>query len=124
MLDDPVYISAINQVIDNEMTKDYATGAEKWGMIKMQVRGETIKFASNRKRSNENKLAALEKKYLEIERRINDLGTDHLLRDPSVPYILTETDKNQLIAVKKDIDELLEIKVKGAIYEVGLNGLS
>ena len=75
LLDDQVYVDKIKNVIQEEMNKQYESNALRWEMVKMEVRGTTIQYATRKKKANENKLQVLEKKLQEINDRITSETT-------------------------------------------------
>ena len=115
----PVYAQRINEIIDEDMTTEYTSNAERGELIKIHVRAEMIQFATRKKCSNQNILEALEKKLHEINKHIQNEAVSQVQQQ--LPISLTERSKDDLHEIQKEIDELLEIKAKGAMVRSSAN---
>ena len=104
LLADEKYIEVIEQVFDE--AEQYTDPILKWEMIKMNSRGETIRFASRKKKSRENKITVLEKKLKDIVKR--NVKND-------VPIMVKNED--QIILVKKELDELTQQRANYAMLK-------
>ena len=102
-LEDENYRTKITRLIDEENGKTYDTNMIKWEMTKLAVRGESIKLATRKKKSNLNKIEVLEKKLVDLQKEMVD------------PIAILHNAAEQVALVKKEIDELWEIRTKGAI---------
>ena len=104
-LEDEQYVSEIKQLIQN-LNETISDITVHWEMIKMQIRGHTIKYATRKKKSNFNKLEALEKKLNDVVRQVDQT-------DPSSR--LFSDAKEKLILLNKEISDLRTIKTQGAM---------
>ena len=112
LLEYGVYLDKINNLIQNELEKEYESNVLRWEMIKLEVRGTTIQYASRKKKAK-NCLAALEKKLNEVNEQIVEEANSG--RDNSTPLQLSQNTVQQLTLLQGKIDQLIEIKAKGAI---------
>ena len=77
---------------------------EKWEFFKMKLRGEIIKFWARKKKSNINKLEALENKLYQLAKEGDNAGA-------SLQSIkLFEEQENQMTLIQKDIEHIIEEK--------------
>lgn len=60
LLCDKEYISAINNIIEENISKEYKSQAHKWEVIKMLMRSETIKISVARAKQRTEKLERIE----------------------------------------------------------------
>ena len=80
-----------------------------------EVKTDTIKFATEKKKAQINQLAVLERKLKQIQNRL--ASPEHFNLN-----LFTEQDKiSQLEDIKREIDELLEIQVRGAMVRSRAN---
>lgn len=107
LLEIPEYVDMINLLIDNTIADHEGEDVRLvWEVIKMKIRGESIKYSSFKKKTQENKKLALEKKLLEVETSINN---HHQV-------FFDEKEKwAQLYKIKDDLQELQENKTCGAM---------
>ena len=77
-----------------QITEEVKDVTIRWEMIKMQFRGNAIQTLSQKKRSDNNKLLALEKKPIDV----------CLMQDKNIS-LFSDYDK-QKILIQKDIDEI------------------
>ena len=102
LLENNDYVQTIEQIIDEQTNQNYETVRLTWEMIKLQTRGESIKFTARPVKSNVNKLEVLECKLKETEQIMNNT-TEHQL------VSIQNNAVQQLALNKKDMDELLTI---------------
>ena len=100
-LDDPDYQNLIKNIIA-EANEQYNDAVLKWEMIKLKVRGETIKFTAQKAKARKNKLEVLERKL----KYYSDFDT---------PDFLSDDNFEQIQLIKKDIAEILNYKTQGAL---------
>ena len=115
-----LYVEKIGKVIDYEISQNYSSKLFHWEMIKMGVPGATVRYAARKKRSNENKIQALERKLAEVEARAQE-DNNPSSNDTPLPYGLNNNVEQQLFELRKEIDELLEIKAKGVMIRSKAN---
>ena len=108
LLNDEKYIEIINEKIEEILKTPFESAQKKWDYIKFKVKSLSIKYASNKKKSEVNKMAVLEKKLKTIQQRISD-------REFLTPTTTIEQEIESMEMIKKEIDALLEIKTRGAM---------
>ena len=72
----------------------------KWEMIKMSIRGESIKFGARKKKSDNNKLIVLQNKLYQIEQ-----DKEKLPRDTEIKVFQDHDD--QITLLQKDIEDII-----------------
>ena len=108
LLKDDNYKKEIEAIID-ETIQNQQDIFLHWEMIKMQVRGHTIKYATRKKHSNYNKIKLLEKKLKEIEQQ------------QATELTLFRDYETQKWLIQKDLNELYISKTKGAMVRARAN---
>ena len=81
LLHDEEYVTKMNNLIDIELAQaeHYQSKMMHWEMLKLSAAGSTFQYATNKKASENNKLAVLEKKlkFWEDERDESSIFTKH-----------------------------------------------
>ena len=69
LLHDKDYVDKINRLIEIETSVEHTSAKSKWESLKLAIRGSTLQYSSQRKKSNKFKIEVLERKlkYLEQE---------------------------------------------------------
>lgn len=102
LLEDKDYVKLIDTTIDHTISDHPSEDLRLvWEVLKMNIRGETIKFATNKKKVSENKKDTLEKKLKDVELQINN--GSNIFVNPSEKWA-------QLTQIKDELDQLQEIK--------------
>ena len=102
MLADAEYIEIINNTIEQTVVDNPNTEAQLlWDTMKMNIRGQTIKFSSRKKRAKNNLLKAL-------ERRLSNLENEY--KNNPDPELLHYSD-----LVKIDIDHIITENTRASI---------
>jgi exonuclease III len=102
LLQDPDYVTLIKNTITETMDINKASNSMLlWDTIKLQVRGQSIKYGSQKKRSRDNILKALQRRLDSLEIRYN--------KNPN------EEVKINITLVNEDINNIVEEKTRGAI---------
>jgi exonuclease III len=102
LLQDTDYVTLIKHTIKE--TADINQSADSvllWDTIKLQVRGQSIKYSSRKKRSKNNILAALQRRLNHLELRYN--------KNPDGEI------KTDIDLVNEDINKIIEEQARGAI---------
>ena len=102
LLQDPDYVALIKNVIKE--TVEYNIEADpgwKWETIKLAIRSKSIQFASRKKRSKDNIVAALNNRLQKLEQKMDS--------NPS-----QETEKN-IKETQEDLDTFMAEKTRGAM---------
>ena len=103
LLRDRNYVDGLNNLLDIELAQDdYRSSKDKWENIKLAVRGSTLQYAARKKKSQDCKLAALEKKLKEIEKRQH-----------KIPYSLMIQDEKAKSDINREIIEYYAEKTRG-----------
>lgn len=72
LLEDQDFVKLIEEGIDNVVTNNSTNDPRiLWEVVKFTIRGESIKYSAFKKKSQQNKLEALEKKLLDIQRSLD-----------------------------------------------------
>ena len=104
LLRDSNYLTSMNKLLDIELSQTYSSKRLHWEMIKLSARVSTIQFASRKKKSNCNILAALCKKQAEIQNKMQN-----------GPETLVNSAATQLKLINRDINKILAEKAMGAV---------
>ena len=105
LLLDTEYVEQTQEII-NEITNDTSLDTfMKWEMVKVMVRGNSIRFGARRKKSNKNKLAALERKLASLEENISQ----------DIKLFTDTQNQRQITLINKDIEEIRAKKTQGAM---------
>ena len=73
LLRDPDYIQLVKNTIEETVSNNTEADAQLlWDTIKCQIRGASIRYSSNKKRSKKNKVEALEKKLNFFEQKLSE----------------------------------------------------
>ena len=112
---DEVYKDQVCQVIKEEIDKEYDSPVITWEMIKMPVRGFTIKYASRRKKHRSKRLKALTKQAKQLEEK---LGTSI-----DEEKAIDEENYQNYIDTMKEIEEINSEQTQGAMLRCKLNCL-
>ena len=106
LLENTDYVQEVKAIIEDCCNK-YSDIGLRWEMIKMEVRGFSIRFKARKNKSNKNKLEALYAKQAQIQKDLEacditgSLWSDH---------------DEQLTLIAKDIEELIAEKAKKASF--------
>ena len=104
LLHDRYYLEKINKLLDIEISNKFDSPKQKWEMIKLAISGSTVQYATRKKKSDKNKVLALEKKRTQLEQSLHNM-----------PAILLERQQEQINLINKDINEIHSKKTRGAI---------
>ena len=111
LLKDTEYVIMIKQTIQDTVEMNNEIGdALKWEMIKMAVRGKSIKYSSRKKRSTNNTLTALQRRLENLKVRFETRPDPDIERDMQL--------------VQTDIELIVENQVKGAQIRAKLNWIN
>ena len=118
LLENSDYIEQVQMIIKTELEKNYDSNVFKWEMIKLEVRGFTVKYSARKKKSCENLIQVLEHKlkWLESELVAEDIHGTKIFSHESV---LQELEK-----VKSDLNDILEYQAQGARIRTRTNWLN
>ena len=97
LLNNKDYVEKIVSAIQSEKEKSHSSQGLLWEMIKMQVRGATIQFASRLKRERANRLEFLDKEIARLEERTT--STDNRSLD--------DISQNELVDLNREKSELV-----------------
>lgn len=96
LLSDEIFVTEINQIIDEEVETDYGSAKLTWEMFKMKFRMKAIEISAKKKKSDTLKAEVLEKRLDRLKHRINQPNLD----------------RRDIVGIQKDIDAVKdEIKV-------------
>ena len=115
LLTDELYKDQVHQVIKEEIDKEYDSPVITWEMIKMSVRGFTIKYTSRRKKHRSKRLKALTKQAKELEEKLGTLIDEEKAID--------EENYQNNIDTTKEIEEINSEQTQGAMLRCKLNWL-
>ena len=100
LLQDQDYLTKIKEVIKDTIRINHQADEQLlWETIKLNVRGETIKYAAYKKKKSQSKLLALEATLIILEKAWDETGVE--------PANIDE--------IRREIDEIREEKTKGAM---------
>ena len=99
-LTDEDYKDNIKKIIAETCEQYNSDSIMRWEMIKLNVRGESLRYSANKAKARKNKLNALEKKL-----------AYHM--DFDTPDFLLDDNHDQIKTIQKDIDDLLTYQTKG-----------
>ena len=102
-LQDENYVKQMSQLI-KECCMQYHDPIIRWEMIKLTTRGETIQFGARKKKAQNYKLEALNRKLEQILSNQNKL-----------PLQNKKVLENQISLITKDIEEIVQYRTKGAM---------
>ena len=106
MLRDNDYVESINGTIEEVMKQQFKTAREKWDFLKFKIKEASNKFTKVRKKSQEMKLHLYKCKLQRLHDNLEEVEDN----------IFTKKDSQKEIEkITKEIDELMEVKTKGAI---------
>ena len=109
LLDNEDFVSDCREII-NDISHEISDVKLRWEIIKISVRGHAIKFAARKNKSRENKLEALERKQILLHRQLEEKN-----------YTLFLDHEQQLNAISKEIEELIQEKAQKSTFENQLN---
>ena len=109
-LSDRDYINKMNNLLDIELPQCnlYKSKRSHWEVIKLAIAGSSIQFATNRKRSDQNKIQVLERKLKFWEDDQNEVG-------------FFEKNEQHIASLKKELNVIRTKKVQGAILRSRAN---
>jgi hypothetical protein len=111
LLKDRDYVDLIKKtIIDTVKDNRNIDDVLLWEMIKLQVRGNSIKYSSRKKRSNNNILSALQKRLKRL--------TENFDENPNSEI------KEDIHLINGDIEQIIEHEIKGAQIRAKLNWLN
>ena len=97
-LQNPEYLELVREVIKD--CQDNVEGSKlRWEMIKMKVRGESVKFGSRKKRSDTNKLVALDNKLYQIIAQRDKTAVNNVE--------IFQDHERQIALIEKDIENII-----------------
>ena len=102
LLHDQELTTQLEYIIDQEIAQDYQNVKTKWEVIKLAIRGYTLKYSARKAKSKRNQLAVLERKL-----KLLDNGT-------RITLWLNNIEQQKALIIR-DINELVEEKTRGAI---------
>ena len=115
LLEDIVYIKQIRELIKEVFAQQFTDLRAKWDFLKFQIKMETIKYASFKKKCRNNLLDVLERKLQQIQER---LSNKHFL---GIELFEESLEIKQMENIKLEIDELLAYKIKGTMIRSRAN---
>ena len=104
-LEDTDYCNQTIKIIE-QATKEYQDPILRLEMIKINARGFTIQYATRKKKSRENKVAALERKLKDI---VDEQCKSNLFN--------MQLQNRQVYLITKDLEDLLAERTKGAMLQ-------
>ena len=109
LLSDKEYVEKINRLIEIKMNQThlYKTKKQHWEIIKLMIRNSTLQYSAKKKRSRENTLEVLERKYSYWKKEGNKGIFDKV--------------ENRLLELKRDIEKIYMIKTQGAVLRYRAN---
>ena len=105
LLEDKEFTSHLESILEVELAQTYKGYKTKWEMIKLAIRSHTLKYAALKKKSRDNKLEVLERKLKQVEGRLHQ-------------QTLFQEDERYLMEIQKEINEIVEYKIRGAMVRV------
>lgn len=107
LLQDDQYVNLINQVIDQTIQIHHGEDISLiWEVVKMNIRGETIKYSTMKRKMRDNKIEALEKKLHDVESAMGE----------SSALFYNDNEKwEQMRQIKADIEDIQSNKTKAAM---------
>ena len=113
-LEDPEYLSICREIfLECEKYPDLFT---RWEMVKMKVRGESIKYGVRKKKSRQNQLEALENK---LYKTILERDSLKMKKAPSTQTFHDHEDHIALL--QKDIDNIMTHQVEASSLSNNVN---
>ena len=94
---------------------------KKWEMIKMKIRGESIKFGAQKKKSQENILEALQVKLYKIMKDRDNLVSD---KEATDDYTIFKDHETQIIRLQKDKADLVQSQTEKAALRNSANWMA
>ena len=107
LLDIPEYLENVSDIITENSKATFTDTRAKWNFLKQQIKEYSIKFATARKRSENNQLEVLERKMLRLKTNIEQSSFTGIFN--------LEEDIEELDKIKTEIDILVEKKTQGAM---------
>ena len=109
LLNDKTYVDIIRNLINTEKMNIFENISKKWDFIKSQIRGETIRYCAQKRRSQENMLRLLEQKIQKIKVRLETENTDRII-------FTKEQDQKVLAQLEEDRQELMQEKTHSSMF--------
>ena len=108
LLEDKEFVAQLGNHIEIEAAQNHPNILTKWEVLKLSIRNYTLKHATRKTNSNNNKLMALEKKLKMVQDTLH------------TQTIFTESE-TQIISIKKEINDLIEVITRGAMMRSKAN---
>ena len=103
------------RAIFKEILTDRTQVVRKWEWLKHKIREKSIQFSSARNKSRVNKLALLEKKLKDYEKRLLEIDEAKVKKKPIKVVISREEILKQIEWVEKEMEDIITYKVSGAM---------
>ena len=100
----------MNKLLDIELAQEYQSKKQQWEVMKLAVCGSSIQHSKRKKKSDENKLSALEKKLVDIENKLHN----H-------PSTLIESDDNLIRDLRNEMNGYYKQKTRGPVLRSRAN---
>ncbi len=112
-LKDKTFVDTINHTIDEAVVNNPDTEETLlWDTIKLKVRGDSIKYSSNKKKARKNLQNVLEKRLLDLENRYQSTKEDEILEE-------IESIKGELHKFVRERTQGAMIRSKATWYQEG-----
>ena len=110
LLLDTDYVDRINDIIDRDLVNvQKGQFGSTWEVFKLTVRGSSIQFAANKKKSKKNMVEVLERKLKKLEKELIDK-----------PTLFANTEE-QIRLIKHELSQIVKDKTKGAMIRSRAN---
>ena len=104
---DKDYVDMLNEIIDETMRTTFKDVRSKWDYLMFKIKQETIKFASHRKKSQENLLQVFERKLSRMQ--------DKLLNEEANSIFTNDQNLKEVEEIKVEINKIMDDKTKSAM---------
>ena len=110
------YVNLIKDVITECKKVQQQGRLVKWDWMKQKVKEETIKYASSKKKSNDNKLLLFEKKLKQYSQELIECKNYKEQEESHGDYMLFDEKQilEQIEKIERDRDEIIDYKLEGA----------
>ena len=115
LLEDINYLNLIRELIQEVLQLKFDDVRSKWDYLKFKVKTETIQYASFKKKCYANQLEVLERKLKTIQSRLSNKSF------LNISLFTEQEDIHLMEEIKDEIDELVAIKVRGAMVRSRAN---
>ena len=109
LLKDNEYCKQVVECINETKSKSFESIQSKWDIIKLELRGMTVKYSSRKKKSRENTLKAIERK---ISHAYNELMQEN--QESNSPFSRENT-KIHVQKLKQDREKIIQYKLQSSM---------